>query len=93
MANRTIIPNTHSAIIDETTFEKANSMLRTNTKTNRLKDYKGTLDGLVRCGECGKPLNVSGRKKAEELYINFIAPMARITIRDVLTQKLFSQIG
>ena len=63
MANRTIIPNTHPAIIDEITFEKANSMLRTNTKTNRLKSYKGYLDGLVRCGECGKPLNVSGRKK------------------------------
>lgn len=63
MANRTIIPNTHPAIIDEITFEKANSMLKTNTKTNRLKDYKGHLDGLVRCGECGKPLNVSGRKK------------------------------
>ena len=49
--------------IDEITFEKANSMLRINTKTNRLKDYKGTLDGLVRCGECGKVMNVSGRKK------------------------------
>ena len=63
MVNRTVIPNTHPAIIDEITFEKANSMLRTNTKTNRLKSYKGYLDGLVRCGECGKPLNVSGRKK------------------------------
>lgn len=63
MENRMIIPNTHPAIIDEVTFEKANSMLRTNTKTNRLKSYKGYLDGLVRCGECGKPLNVSGRKK------------------------------
>ena len=63
MANRTIISYTHPAIIDEVTFKKANSMLRTNTKTNRLKDYKGHLDGLVRCGECGKPLHVSGRKK------------------------------
>ena len=23
-------------------------------KVNRLKDYKGYLDGLVRCGKCGK---------------------------------------
>ena len=61
--DRAIIPNTHPAIIDEVTFENANSMLRTNTKTNRLKDYKGHLDGLVRCGECGKVMNVSGRKK------------------------------
>lgn len=61
--DREIIPNTHTAIINKETFERANSMLRTNTKTNRLKDYKGHLDGLVRCGECGKPLNVSGKKK------------------------------
>lgn len=61
--DREIIPNTHPAIISEETFEKANSMLRTNTKTNRLKDYKGLSDGLVRCGECGKIMNVSGRKK------------------------------
>ena len=63
MANRALVPNTHPAIIDEITFEKANSMIQNNTKTNRLKNYKGYLDGLVRCGECGKPLNVSGRKK------------------------------
>lgn len=61
--DREIIHNTHPAIIDEVTFENANSMLGTNIKTNRLKDYKGHLDGLVRCGECGKPLHVSGRKK------------------------------
>ena len=63
MINRTIIPHTHPAIIDEITFEKANSMLGTNIKINRLKYYKRTLDGLVKCGKCGKLLNVSGRKK------------------------------
>ena len=63
LADRTVIPNTHPAIIDEITFKKANSMLKTNTKTNRLKDYKGYLDGLVRCGECDKVMNVSCRKK------------------------------
>lgn len=63
MSDRVIIPNTHSAIIDEKTFEKANAMLKNNTKTDRLKDYKRVLDGLVRCGECGKIMNVSGRKK------------------------------
>ena len=64
LEKREIIPNTHVAIIDEKTFEKANYMVKTvKTKENRLKDYKGFLDGLVRCGECGKPLNVFGRKK------------------------------
>ena len=56
-------------IINEETFEKANSMLRTNTKINRLKDYKGHLDGLVRCGECGKIMNVSGRQKESERIV------------------------
>ena len=63
MVDRTIIPNTHPAIIEEEIFEKANSMLKSNTKTNRLKDYTKTLDGLVKCGECGKLLKVSGRKR------------------------------
>ena len=61
--DREIISDTHPAIIDLDTFERANSMLKTFTKTNRLKDYNGILDGLVICGECGKTLNVSGRKK------------------------------
>ena len=67
--DREIIPNTHPVIINEETFEKANSMLRTNTKINRLKDYKGHLDGLVRCGECGKIMNVSGRQKESERIV------------------------
>ena len=67
--DREIIPNTHPVIINEETFEKANSMLRTNTKINRLKDYKGNLDGLVRCGECGKIMNVSGRQKESERIV------------------------
>ena len=56
-------------IINEETFEKANSMLRTNTKINRLKDYKGHLDGIVRCGECGKIMNISGRQKESERIV------------------------
>ena len=64
LKDREIIPNTHIAIIDKETFEKANEMIRTyKTKENRLKDYKGVLNGLVRCGNCGKIMNVSGRKK------------------------------
>ncbi len=62
--DREIIQNTHVAIIDEKTFEKANYMIKTfKPKKNRVEDYKGVLNGLVRCGECGKTLNVSGRKK------------------------------
>ena len=61
--DREIIYDTHPAIIDEITFEKANSMIRCNKKIDRLKDYKGFLSGLVYCGECGKKMNVSSRKK------------------------------
>lgn len=81
-------------IINEETFEKANSMLRTNTKINRLKDYKGHLDGLVRCGECGKIMNVSGRQKeSERIVYHFIVLMAEINIKNVLIQKLFLPIN
>ena len=62
-ANRIIISNTHPAIIDEKTFNKANLNIKTNIKTNRLIYYSGYLNGLVKCGECGKVLSISGRKK------------------------------
>lgn len=62
--DREVMYNTHPAIIDLETFEAANKLIKKNgKKVNRLKDYKGSLDGLVRCGECGKIMSVSGRKK------------------------------
>lgn len=46
------------------TFCKANNIIRKNlAKINRIKDYRGLLDGIVKCEECGKIMNVSGRKK------------------------------
>lgn len=62
--DREINYNTHPAIVTQDEFDQANKMIKTNkVKKNRLKDYKGILDGIVRCGECGKIMNVSGRKK------------------------------
>ena len=62
--DREILTGTHPPIISKEIYKQANIKLKNNkTKINRLKDYKGYLDGIVRCGECGKPLNVSGRKK------------------------------
>lgn len=62
--SREIIKNTHPSIIDMETFCKANNIIRKNlAKINRIKDYRGLLDGIVKCEECGKIMNVSGRKK------------------------------
>ena len=62
--DREILYNTHPAIIDLKTFEKANKFVKSNsTKVNKTKDYKDTLNGLVKCGECGKIMNVSARKR------------------------------
>lgn len=64
LSSREIIKNTHPAIIDMETFVKANNTIRKNsTKTNRIKDYIGVLDGIVKCGECGKKMNVCSRKR------------------------------
>ena len=64
LGSREIIKNTHPAIIDMETFVKANNTIRKNSvKINRLKDYMGVLDGIVKCGECGKTMNVCGRKR------------------------------
>ncbi|MBR3003284.1 MAG: recombinase family protein [Clostridia bacterium] len=63
-ADREILESTHPPIISKEIYEKANKMLKNNkTKVNRLKDYKGYLKGIVKCGECGKPLNIYGTQK------------------------------
>lgn len=87
--SREIIKNTHPSIIDMETFCKANNIIRKNlAKINRIKDYRGLLDGIVKCEECGKIMNVSGRKKEMvELYIAFTVLMEKIKINYVLTIK------
>lgn len=62
--DREIIKNTHPAIISETLFNKANLNIKElKRKQNRIKDYKGALNGLVICGQCNSKMSVTGRMR------------------------------
>ena len=63
-AKREIIINTHPAIISKELYKKSNEKIkRNNEKNNRKKEYCGSLEGIVKCGECGKFMKVNGRKR------------------------------
>ncbi len=58
-----VVENTHEAIIDKKTFEKANELIQSRTRT-RYRTYDYPLKGLVTCKECGYPLATIKRKLA-----------------------------
>ncbi len=63
-SKREIILNTHPAIISKELFKKANEKIRRNNeKTTRKKEYYGKLESIVKCGECGNFMKVSGKKR------------------------------
>ena len=63
-SKRDIVINTHPAIISKELYKKANEKIkRNNEKINRKKEYHGKLEGIVKCGECGKFMKLSGRKR------------------------------
>ena len=66
-SKRDIIINTHPAIISKELYKRANEKIkRNNEKINRKKEYYGKLEGIVKCGECGKFMKVSGRKREND---------------------------
>lgn len=91
-SDRDIVLNTHQAIISKELFKKANSMIKTNNKKiNRLKDYEGYLHGIVKCGECGKIMNVAGRKKENGRVIyNFYCTEGKNKNRECSNNKTIS---
>ena len=66
-SKREILLNTHPAIISKELYKKANEKIKINNeKINRKKEYSGKIEGIVRCGECGKFMKVSGRKREND---------------------------
>lgn len=66
-SKRDIIINTHPAIISKELYKKANEKIKINNeKVDRKEEYHGKLEGIVKCGECGKLMKVSGRKREND---------------------------
>lgn len=62
--DREIMESTHPEIITQELFKKANSNIKQiEKKENRIKNYKGILNGIAFCGECGKQMSITGRTR------------------------------
>ena len=59
-----VVPNTHEAIIDRETFEKAQTLHKRDTRTAPGKQDVYILSGFVRCADCKKAMR---RKTARNL--------------------------
>ncbi len=54
--NWIVVPNTHEAIIDKDTWEKAQSLLKRQTRSLALHSGTGIFAGFIKCGDCGRSL-------------------------------------
>lgn len=63
-----MVPNTHTAIIDENTFAKAQALHMYDTRTAPGKGKVYLLSGLVRCADCRKAMH---RKTARNITYYF----------------------
>lgn len=77
-SERQIIKNTHSAIIDERTFNLANEKIKRVVKgKSRIEKYKGDFKNLIFCGKCGKQMLLASRKRESgNTYFYFYCPSA-----------------
>ncbi len=57
-----IVPDTHEAIIDKETFEKAQALMQRDTRTAPKSPQLYTFSGFLRCADCGKAM---GRRTAK----------------------------
>ncbi len=51
-----VVPNTHEAIIDSNTWEKAQDLLKRRTRNLDLNSNKSMFAGFLKCGDCGRSL-------------------------------------
>jgi len=56
--NWIIVKNTHEAIIDEETYQKANNLIKTRKIIMKKTGERNLFSGLLRCKDCGKALSV-----------------------------------
>lgn len=51
-----IVPGTHDAIIDQSTWKKTQNLLNRRTRSLDLTSNPSVLAGLLKCGDCGRAL-------------------------------------
>ena len=76
----TIYDAEHPAIVDETTFERAQMLLRHNARTGGVQvrnKYGALLKGLLRCKSCDAAMIHSHTKRGDRLYRYYVCGNAQ----------------
>ena len=60
-----IVENTHEPIIDNATWEKAQSLLQKRTRELDLETNKNIFAGFVKCGDCGRAMTKNMWRRAD----------------------------
>jgi prefoldin subunit 5 len=63
-----IVENTHEAIIDRSTFEKVQGLLKRDTRTGPQQNKLYLFSGFLRCADCGKAMTRSEVKGTVYYY-------------------------
>lgn len=63
-----IVHNTHEAIIDKDTWDKAQNLLKRNTRQLNFEENLSVFAGFLRCADCGRAMSKNTRGK----YIYYI---------------------
>lgn len=72
-----IVENTHEAIIDKETFDKAQSLFTKHTRSNSETKYVHLFAGLVRCSDCKRIMNKKTNHHSYGTYRYFRCSTAR----------------
>lgn len=71
-----VVPNTHEAIIDIDTWNKAQKLLKRRTRNLDLQSNISIFAGFLKCGDCGRALTKKDiYKMVKNLYIIIVVPM------------------
>lgn len=75
--NFIIVKNTHEAIIDKTTFEKAQILLKQNANKSHGNSKIYPLSGVVKCADCGREMSRQKNGTNKKIYYYYICTRFR----------------
>ena len=80
-----IVENTHEAIIDKDTFNKAQSLFRKNIRSSPVKKEVDLFSGLVRCADCHRIMNKKTNTHSYGTYRYYRCMTSRKMSKDACT--------
>lgn len=84
--NWIIVNDTHEPIIDNSTWELAQSILNNRTKQIAFDHNTGIFSGIIRCGDCGRAMN-----KNKSKYVYYMCSTYKLYGNNICTRHSIRQ--